>query len=481
MTGDRRWRPSSPRLPALRSTGPATWSSPTPRPTMISVVAASTGTFYGQPMVAGELASIAGGGTAGCETARRITRGGRRCWAFRSRWAWPWPRTVRSGYPTRPTICVRSVPGPSVGSSVMTAHLVPVRRPSPARRTTPAPVRGRGGRLLVVSGCSSAAAPASGGTASVTSVAPKSGYLVYWDQDEEVDYYSSAESVAGAGHGPVRPQRAGVRAQRRNRSLHRGLGPDQSESAQSRGTSELSVQATARQRDGERRARPVHREDPLRPRARSGWHPVSRDRTLRRTAPASTTARRPTPGAPSTPSTTSSPATSGRHRVRSRSPPTVDWSSGSLLPTRPPACCYGPDTGGIGPNHTDGSGGLSQPGMMTTLPNGNVLVPQAGSASGGFPGNVLEFDHSSFPTSASQCPGGAYPRSDIRSSVFFQATTDDLPVPMGVALDPTCGCYAISSIFGGGSEQRRDQVVHQGRDARRSAQHHRRVPRHVRQ
>ena len=37
----------------------------------ISVVADSTGTFYGQSMVAGELATIAGGGTAGCETSRR--------------------------------------------------------------------------------------------------------------------------------------------------------------------------------------------------------------------------------------------------------------------------------------------------------------------------------------------------------------------------------------------------------------------------
>jgi RNase P/RNase MRP subunit p29 len=37
----------------------------------ISVVADSTGTFYGQPMVAGELAVIVGGGTTGCETSRR--------------------------------------------------------------------------------------------------------------------------------------------------------------------------------------------------------------------------------------------------------------------------------------------------------------------------------------------------------------------------------------------------------------------------
>ena len=39
----------------------------------ISVVAGSTGTFYGRPMVAGDIASIAGGGTAGCETSRRST------------------------------------------------------------------------------------------------------------------------------------------------------------------------------------------------------------------------------------------------------------------------------------------------------------------------------------------------------------------------------------------------------------------------
>ena len=40
-------------------------------------MAASTGTFYGQPMVAGELASIVGGGTASCETSRRSPVGGR--------------------------------------------------------------------------------------------------------------------------------------------------------------------------------------------------------------------------------------------------------------------------------------------------------------------------------------------------------------------------------------------------------------------
>jgi hypothetical protein len=37
----------------------------------VSVVAATSGTFYGRSMVAGEIAPIVGGGTASCETSRR--------------------------------------------------------------------------------------------------------------------------------------------------------------------------------------------------------------------------------------------------------------------------------------------------------------------------------------------------------------------------------------------------------------------------
>jgi hypothetical protein len=126
----------------------------------------------------------------------------------------------------------------------------------------------------------------------------------------------------------------------------------------------------------------------------------------------------------------------------------IEW----FAPSYTTSCVlYGPTTGGIGSDHDDGTGGLSQPGMMATMPNGNLLVPQAGSSSGGFPGNVTEFDHSSFPTSAAQCPDGVYPRADISSSVFFQGSLSNLPVPLGVAEDPSCSCYAVSSIFGGGS------------------------------
>jgi hypothetical protein len=86
--------------------------------------------------------------------------------------------------------------------------------------------------------------------------------------------------------------------------------------------------------------------------------------------------------------------------------------------------------------------------MMSTLPNGDLLLPQAGSSTGGIPGNVLAFDHTSLPKRASDCPGGVYPRQQLRTSVFFQGSGDVLPVPSGIARDPSCHCYAIDTIFG---------------------------------
>jgi hypothetical protein len=103
---------------------------------------------------------------------------------------------------------------------------------------------------------------------------------------------------------------------------------------------------------------------------------------------------------------------------------------------------YGPDSLGTGAHHVDGIGGLSQPGMLTTTDNGDLLLPEAGTDS------VLRVDHNSFPASASACPGGVYPRSSLRTSVFFKGSGSLLPFPAGVARDPTCDCYAISSFFG---------------------------------
>jgi hypothetical protein len=98
---------------------------------------------------------------------------------------------------------------------------------------------------------------------------------------------------------------------------------------------------------------------------------------------------------------------------------------------------YGPDSGGHGPHHTDGSGGLEQPGMMALAPNGDVLVPNVGTSS------VLRVAASSLPKSAAQCRGGLYPRNKLAISTFYKVS-----FPAGVAEDPACGCYAVSSYIG---------------------------------
>ena len=304
---------------------------------------------------------------------------------------------------------------------------------------------------LVLAGCSSAADPASSGSAASTSSAPRSGYLVYWDQDEEVDYYSSADGSQGQLMAPwdLNGQTCVL-----NDGTGRFIG-----GSDPTNPSQLNP--------GGPPSNPF--KQPADSEEVNNVHGGFTGKTLSVPGPFRMAPGQPGQDAPADDtgvyngqSTYTGCAVDSEHNIFASDIGTAQGSfpiptDGRLIewfaPSYTSACVlYGPDTGGVGPNHTDGSGGLSQPGMMTTLPDGNVLVPQAGSASGGFPGDVLEFDHASLPTSASQCPDGRYPRSLIRSSVFFQATTDNLPVPMGVAHDPTCNCYAVSSIFGGGSD-----------------------------
>jgi len=112
----------------------------------------------------------------------------------------------------------------------------------------------------------------------------------------------------------------------------------------------------------------------------------------------------------------------------------VEW----FAPSYKTECIvYGPTAGGTGPHHVDGTGGLAQPGTMAVAANDDLLVPNVGTSS------VLRFAHASFPTSAAQCPGGVYPRSKVLVSTFYK-----ISFPAGIAVDPTCGCYAISSYIG---------------------------------
>jgi hypothetical protein len=117
----------------------------------------------------------------------------------------------------------------------------------------------------------------------------------------------------------------------------------------------------------------------------------------------------------------------------------VEWFAPSY---RQVCILTGPTAGGTGPHHVDGTGGLSQPGMLALADNGDVLMPVAGSQS------VVRIDHTSLPAGASHCPGNQYPAGQLKTSVFFQGNGTTMPFPAGIAKDPTCDCFAISSYFG---------------------------------
>ncbi|HLG91680.1 MAG TPA: hypothetical protein VKY15_01725 [Acidimicrobiales bacterium] len=110
----------------------------------------------------------------------------------------------------------------------------------------------------------------------------------------------------------------------------------------------------------------------------------------------------------------------------------------------------GPTSGGVGPHHVDGTGGLRQPGLLAFDPHGDLLVPEAGYELGGAPaGRVLKLDHRSLPRGPGACgPDGLYPSSELRYQVFVQGSLARLPFPLAVARDPTCGCWAVDSVFG---------------------------------
>lgn len=109
----------------------------------------------------------------------------------------------------------------------------------------------------------------------------------------------------------------------------------------------------------------------------------------------------------------------------------------------------GPTTGGVGPHHVDGHGGLAQPSDLALDKNGDIMLTEAGVANNGVPaGRVLRVDHTSLPKRAADCPGNLYPSGSVRTSVFFQGSLSLLPFPLAIARDPTCDCWAIDSTIG---------------------------------
>jgi hypothetical protein len=125
----------------------------------------------------------------------------------------------------------------------------------------------------------------------------------------------------------------------------------------------------------------------------------------------------------------------------------IEW----FAPTYKTFCIVtGPTSGGVGPHHVDGTGGLNQPGDLAFDEHGDLLMPVAGNAQDGlFSGRVLRFDHASFPRRAADCgPDGLYPRAQLRSSVFIQGSLSSLPFPQSIAHDPACDCWAVASVIG---------------------------------
>ena len=126
----------------------------------------------------------------------------------------------------------------------------------------------------------------------------------------------------------------------------------------------------------------------------------------------------------------------------------IEW----FAPDYTKACVVdGPTSGGVGPHHVDGTGGLRQPGDLAVDAHGDLLVPEAGAVDAhGLPaGRVLRLTHASLPDDPNDCGAdGLYPRARLQASVFVQGSLANLPFPIAIARDPVCHCWAVDTTFG---------------------------------
>jgi len=289
------------------------------------------------------------------------------------------------------------------------------------------------------------ATAASGATAATTE--PGSGYLVYWDQNEEEDYYASATHTEAQLVTPWDPNgqmcllndgtgRFVVGYDPTNPSQHNPGGPPHHPFKQPPIGEELETRSGGFTGKNLFVPGPYHYQGGPGEDSPPDSHGVYNGQ-----------------------STYTGCVVDAHHNVFADDIGTAQGSfptptDGRLVewfaPSYTQSCIlYGPTAGGVdGDHHVDGTGGLAQPGMLAWADNGDLLLPDAASPTGGLGGQVLEFDHSSFPENPSQCPGGVYPRETIKVTVWFQYTGTLLPVPMAVAKDPTCDCFAVDTAFG---------------------------------
>jgi hypothetical protein len=110
----------------------------------------------------------------------------------------------------------------------------------------------------------------------------------------------------------------------------------------------------------------------------------------------------------------------------------------------------GPTTGGFGPHHVGGTGGLRDPaaGAMAIDAHDNLLVPLP-FGDGTPPGRVAKLERATLPRSARECPGPSNaPKRPVGVSTFIGGELFYAPIPVGIARDPQCKCWAVSSVFG---------------------------------
>lgn len=277
---------------------------------------------------------------------------------------------------------------------------------------------------------------------------PKSGYLVYWDQDEEEDYYASATGQLGQLEPPwdpngqmcIVPHTHGdyvVGYDPTNPSQHNPGGPP------GHPFKSPPVGEELQNRYGVWTGKNLHVPGPF---------------ALAKGLPGGDSP--PKAGVFNGQSTYTGCATDARGNVfaddigtaQGTFPVPTDGRLVEWFAPRYTSYCIldGPTSGGVGPHHVDGAGGLAQPGMMTVAGNGDLLLPEAGATTPGqlFGGEVLRIAHTSLPASAAACPGGVYPQGKLHTSVFMQGNATFMPFPMAIAKDPKCGCYAVDTAFG---------------------------------
>jgi hypothetical protein len=301
--------------------------------------------------------------------------------------------------------------------------------------------------LMALAGCSSGSSSSSGssGNGSSSKVnAPKNGYLVYWDQNEEQDYYASATGQTAQLFSPwdangqmcLLGDGTGRYVVGYNPTL-----PSQHNPGGALPTKQPPVGEQLVDRHGHFTGQALYVPGPYRIGGSGPGGDVPPNAK----------------GEFNDQSTFTGCAVDSHHNVFAADLGTAQGSfpvpdTGRLIewfaPSYKDYCIVdGPTSGGVGPHHVDGTGGLRQPGTMAVDTNGDLLLPEAGAPSG-LGGSIVRFDHTSLPSSSAQCPGGLYPPSSLKTSVFIQGNSSMLPFPLGIARDPTCNCWAVDTTIG---------------------------------